>query len=102
MVDAILPFESHDGQVAGFICLTTALSSEACQRHGTSPTAATALTRALTAGALLSGTVKPRQRVALKFEGSGPLQKIVVEATGSGRIRGYVAHPHVYLGSVGG
>lgn len=102
MVDTILPIQSPAAGVNGFICLTTSLSNEACQRHGTSPTAAAALARVLSAGALLSGFVRSRQRVALKFEGTGPLQKIVVEATGSGRLRGYVADPRVNVPSVAG
>ena len=102
MDDAILPFRSAEAGVKGLISLTTGLANEACQRHGTSPTATAALARALTAGVLLGGTVKMRQRVALKFEGTGPLQKIVVEATGSGRVRGYVGNPHVNLPLIAG
>jgi molecular chaperone Hsp33 len=44
-------------------------------------------------GALL----KTGQRVALKFEGNGPLKKIIVEAESNGLVRGYVAAPHVHL-----
>lgn len=97
MDDAILPFHSLEASVTGYICLTTGLTNEACQRHGTSPTASAALARVLTAGALLGGTVNPRQRIALKFEGNGPLEKVVVEATGSGKVRGYVGNPRVNL-----
>jgi molecular chaperone Hsp33 len=102
MEDIILPFHSREASVEGHICLTTGLANEACQRHGTSPTASVALARVLSAGTLLGGTIKPRQRVALKFEGTGPLQKIVVEATGSGKVRGYVGNPHVNLPPVEG
>lgn len=102
MEDKILPFLSREAGVEGYICLTTGLANEACQRHGTSPTASVALTRALSAGTLLGGTLKPRQRVALKFEGTGPLEKIVVEATGSGKVRGYVGNPHINLPPIEG
>ena len=44
-------------------------------------------------GALL----KSGQRVALKFEGNGPLKKIVVEAESNGLVRGYVGMPTVSL-----
>jgi molecular chaperone Hsp33 len=40
-------------------------------------------------GALL----KRGQRVALKFEGNGPLEKIIVEADPEGTVRGFVAFP---------
>ena len=44
-------------------------------------------------GALL----KTGQRVALKFEGNGPLRKVIVEAESSGAVRGYVAVPDADL-----
>jgi molecular chaperone Hsp33 len=44
-------------------------------------------------GALL----KSGQRVALKFEGNGPLKKIVVEAESNGLVRGYVGVPTLSL-----
>lgn len=102
MEDGLHPFRSKEAGVQGLICLTTGLANEACQRHGTSPTASAALARVLTAGALMGGTLKVRQRVALKFEGSGPLQKVIVEATAAGRIRGYVGNPQVNLPSIEG
>jgi molecular chaperone Hsp33 len=61
------------------------------------PTAAIALGRALTGGALMGVMLRVGQRVALKFEGTGPLEKIVVEADRRGRVRGYVANPRVDL-----
>ncbi|MBP8949552.1 MAG: Hsp33 family molecular chaperone HslO, partial [Candidatus Promineofilum sp.] len=50
-----------------------------------------------TAAALMSGLLKVGQRVALKWEGTGPLRKLVVEADAKGRVRGYVAEPEVDL-----
>ncbi len=79
----------------GYAAATTGLVEAARQRHNTSPTATVALGRALTAAVLMSGLLKVGQRVALKWEGSGPLRRIVVEADAKGRVRGYVADPHV-------
>ncbi|MEJ5242438.1 MAG: Hsp33 family molecular chaperone HslO [Desulfomicrobiaceae bacterium] len=78
-------------------CITTDTVAEACRRHQPAPTAAVALGRALTAGVLLGALLKGRQRLALKFEGSGPLEKIVVQADAHGGVHGYVAHPDVDL-----
>ncbi len=102
MEDSLHAFRSEEAGVDGLICLTSGLANEACQRHGTSPTASAALARVLTAGALMGGLLKRRQRVALKFEGTGPLRKIVAEATRSGRIRGYVGDPQVNLPPIEG
>ncbi|GAK51591.1 33 kDa chaperonin [Candidatus Moduliflexus flocculans] len=81
----------------GIACVTTRLVHEVCRQHDTSPTATVALGRALTAGALLSSLLKGDQRVALKFEGNGPLKKILVEANSAGNVRGYVGVPEVDL-----
>jgi molecular chaperone Hsp33 len=83
--------------VRGLACITTRLVQEACRHHDAYPTAAVALGRALTGGALMGALLKTGQRTALKFEGSGPLGKIIVEAESDGRVRGYVGNPHVDL-----
>jgi molecular chaperone Hsp33 len=90
---------SKDGSIRGLAAVSTALVEEARRRHGALPTAAAALGRALTGGALLGAGLKTGQRVALKFEGDGPLKKIVVEAESNGVVRGYVAEPGVHLPS---
>jgi molecular chaperone Hsp33 len=49
-------------------------------------------------GALL----KTGQRVALTFEGNGPLKKIAVEADSNGAVRGYVRVPAVHMETADG
>lgn len=83
------------GHVRGFACVTTKLVQAACQQHGTLPTASDALGRALTCGAMMGAQLKGRERVALKFEGSGPLKKILIESNARGEVRGYVGVPDV-------
>jgi molecular chaperone Hsp33 len=83
--------------VRALACITTGLADEARRRHGTWPTASAALGRALTGGTLLGALLKTGQRVALKFEGNGPLKKIIVEADSSGGVHGYVAVPEVHM-----
>jgi molecular chaperone Hsp33 len=85
------------GSIRGLAAVSTELAEVARRRHGAYPTAAAALGRALTGGALLGAGLKTGQRLALKFEGDGPLKKIVVEAESNGAVRGYVAEPGVYL-----
>jgi molecular chaperone Hsp33 len=88
---------TKDGSVRALACVTTHLVDEARRRHGTYPTASAALGRALTGGVLMGALLKSGQRVALKFEGHGPLKKIVVEAESNGIVRGYVEVPTVSL-----
>jgi molecular chaperone Hsp33 len=79
--------------IIGLACITTGLAREASQLHGTSRTASAALGRALTGGLLMGALLKRGQRIALKFEGSGPLKRVVVEADNEGTARGFVAVP---------
>lgn len=97
MNDYLVRVIARDGRVRGLACVTTNLVAEACKSHGTLPTASAALGRALTAGALMGSLLKTGQRVALRYEGAGPLKKIIVEADSDGSVRGYVAEPLVQL-----
>jgi molecular chaperone Hsp33 len=88
---------SKEGSIRGLAAVSTDLVEEARHRHGALPTAAAALGRALTGGALLGAGLKTGQRLAVKFEGDGPIRKIVVEAESNGAVRGYVAEPRIHL-----
>ncbi len=93
MTDIIHRVISDSGKIFGISCNTTNLINEACRRHDTGPTAAAALGRALTGAILLAALLKDGQSIRLKFEGSGPLEKIITEAGYDGWSRGYVAKP---------
>ena len=102
MADIIERVISTSGNFFGLACNTTALVSEACRRHDVGPLAAAALGRALTGNALLAALLKDDQSVLLKFEGNGPLKKIITEAGYNGWVRGYVKKPHAELPLVDG
>lgn len=93
MTDILHRIISDNGKIFGLACDTTQLVNEACRKHDVGPTAAAALGRALTGNALLAALLKDGQYVQLKFEGSGPLGKIITEAGYDGWTRGYVANP---------
>ena len=97
MEDHLVRIITKSGTVRALACVTTGLVKEACGLHGTMPTASAALGRALTAGALMGALLKTGQRVFLKFEGNGPLRKIIVEGESDGTVRGYLADPLVDL-----
>lgn len=97
MNDYLVRIISREVNVRGLACVSTHLVEEACRRHGTFPTASAALGRALTGGVLMGGLLKRDQRVALRFEGDGPLKKILVEADSEGGVKGYVGVPGVEL-----
>jgi len=97
MKDQLIRVISDEANVRALACVTTNAARTACARHQTRPTASVALGRALTGGVLLGALLKGRQRVALKFEGNGPLGKIVVEADPMCLVHGYVGNPDVDL-----
>ncbi|MCM2358936.1 MAG: Hsp33 family molecular chaperone HslO [Geobacteraceae bacterium] len=95
--DYLVRIITKAGTIRALACVTTRLVDEARCRHGTRPTASAALGRALTGAALFGALLKTGQRAALRFEGNGPLQKIIVEAESNGAVSGYVGVPEVDL-----
>lgn len=95
--DYLVRVITRDANIRGLACVTTRVVDEVCRRQGAWPTACAALGRALTGGALMSALLKTGQRVALRFEGNGPLKKILVEADSNGAVRGLVRVPQVDL-----
>lgn len=97
MADYLVRIITESENIRALACITTGLVDEARRRHETHPTASAALGRALTAGALMGALLKTGQRTALRFEGNGPLRKILVEAESNGEVRGRVGNPDVNL-----
>lgn len=93
MRDYMVRVISDRANVVGLACITTGLVEKAVGIHETSPTASAALGRTLTGGLLLGALMKRGQSIGLKFEGNGPLQKIIVEADSMGCVRGLVGNP---------
>lgn len=102
MADYLVRMTAKEAGVRALACVTTELVWEAAQRHETSPIAGVALGRTLTGAVLLGALLKVKQRVALRYEGNGPLQRVMAEADSYGRVRGYVAAPSVDLPLVNG
>ncbi|CAG35289.1 Hsp33 family molecular chaperone HslO [Desulfotalea psychrophila] len=97
MSDILTRVISENGKTFGIACDTTALVNEACRKHDVGPLAAVALGRALTGSILMGALLKGDQYLQLKFEGNGPLGKIITEASPDGWCRGYIANPHAEL-----
>lgn len=101
MSDLLLRTIAKNAGVRVLLCETTELVRECYQQpYGTverhqliSPVASETLAHALTGVALMGALLKVRQRVAIRFSGDGPLEKVVVESDSYGKVRGYVAEP---------
>lgn len=95
MKDTLVRVVAREADIRAVACVTPHLVEQARRLHGTLPTATAALGRALTAAALMGALLKSDQRIALKFEGNGPLGRLIVEADDQGHVRGFVANPAV-------
>ena len=87
--------------IFGVAAVTTELVEEARERHGTDPVVATALGRLMTGALLMSTHLKePEHRILLQINSRGPIQRLVAEADGAARVRGYPEVPVVDTVSV--
>jgi molecular chaperone Hsp33 len=93
MGDHIIRGLSVSGGIRVLACSATELAREICLLHGASATVSIALGRGLAGGALMGALLKSGQRLALKFEASGPLRKMIIEADSDGAVRASAANP---------
>ncbi|MGB4599666.1 MAG: Hsp33 family molecular chaperone HslO [Trichlorobacter sp.] len=100
MQDHIARAMAAKGKIRVVTCVTTKLTNDICFLQGTSPVASIALGRTLAGAALLGSQLKQGQRLAVKFEGSGPLKKIIAESDWDGAVRGTVAFPEAVAPTV--
>ena len=91
--DHIVRVLAKEAGVLAMACSARSVVQEAARRHAASPVATAALGYGLSAAALMGSLLKVQQSVAIKVEGNGPLEKMVVESDSYGRLRGYVANP---------
>ena len=102
MADQIVRALCLSGGIRVLVCNAGLLAREICALQQTSATASIALSRGLAGGALMGALLKGGQRTALKFEGNGPLRKMIIEADSDGAVRGCVGNPAADLEPVHG
>jgi molecular chaperone Hsp33 len=88
------------GKLRAVACVTTHLVNDICFLQNASPVISIALGQAVSGAALLGSTLKQGQRLACKFEGNGPMQKLITEADWDGALRATVAVPDAEADSV--
>jgi molecular chaperone Hsp33 len=87
MDDALAIFESEAG-IGVAVCAASGVAREAAERHKLRPGSSAALGQALTGALLIAGT--DGTRVDVQLDCSGPLRGLLVDADGSGAVRGLV------------
>jgi len=93
MKDHYIRALSTSGGIRIITCSTAELARQVCLLQQASHTVSVALGRGLAAGALMGGLLKGNQRLAMKFEGNGPMAKMIIESEGDGSVRGCVGNP---------
>jgi molecular chaperone Hsp33 len=102
MADQIVRALCLSGGIRVLVCNASVLAREICTLQQASATASIALSRGLAGGALMGALLKDGQRIALKFEGNGPLCKMIIEADSDGAVRGCAGNPAADLEMVKG
>lgn len=100
MQDHIARAMAAKGKIRAVACITTSLVNEISFLQGASPAVSLALGRALSGTALLASILKQGQRLAVKFEGNGPLQKLICEADQDGTLRATVGNPEAMAATI--
>lgn len=95
MKDYLVKVISETGSIRAYAAVTTNLVAEACKRQTPKPLSAVMLGRTLTGAALLGGTLKQDQRLALRLEGNGPVSAVIAESDAHGKVRGYARNSQV-------
>ena len=102
MADQIVRALCLSGGIRVLVCNAGELAREICELQQASATARITLSRGLAGGALMGALLKDGQRTALKFEGNGPLRKMIIEADCDGAVRGCLGNPAADLEPVNG
>ena len=98
MEDYIVRATAADNQVRAFAATTRQLVETARMHHGTSPVAAAALGRLLSAGAMMGSMMKnDTDMLSLQIKSGGPIGGITVTADSHANVKGYVGNPDVML-----
>ena len=89
-MDLLLVFEAPDAGLRLAVCTAAALARDASERHQLAPGSAAALAEGLTGALLLAAAEPAGTRVDIHLECNGPLRGLLVDADGSGAVRGLV------------
>lgn len=98
MEDKLLIATAKNDEVRIIAATTTELVDEGVKIHGCTPTAAAALGRTLTAGALMGAMMKnDKDSLTIKIDGGGIAKGIIVTAHSNAAVKGYIGNPAAEL-----
>ncbi len=96
MEDRIIRATAKGGMIRIIAGETTNLVSEGARLHECTPTAASALGRMLSAGALMGTMLKSDKEVlTIQIKGGGEAKGVTVTAYNDGSVKGFIGNPFV-------
>ncbi len=94
MGDYIVRASAADCKVLAMAASTRETVEEARKAHNSSPVVTAALGRLLTAGAMMSASLKgEKELLTLRINSSGPMGGMIVTGDSKGNVKGYAFHP---------
>jgi molecular chaperone Hsp33 len=97
-MDKLIKATASNGMIRIIGAQTTTLVNEASKAHSCTPTAAAALGRMLTAGALMGSELKSDKAVlTIQIKGGGDANGVTVTAYPDSRVKGFIGNPNVNL-----
>ena len=88
-----------DGRYRFVATICTEAAADVARRHGLTGLPAVAIGRGVAAGLCLATLTKGDERVTIQWNGDGALGGVVVDATGAGAVRAYLAGESPGLGA---
>ena len=96
--DELVIAEALNGMVRVRACRSTDLVEKMHMLHNTAPTSTAALGRVMTINTIMASDLKdPDAKCVVTINGHGPAGTIVSQATPSGKVRGFIGDPNIYL-----
>lgn len=100
MASQVKKFHTKDLAIRASFADTTELCREICSLQDTDPFATIALGRLLSGTVLLASQLWENQSLSVRLEGDGPLGHLYAESSFEGKVRAYVSHPRIEIGSI--
>ncbi len=94
-MDYLVKALALQNQVRVYLVKNKDIVNETIRRHDLWPSASSALGKVMSVGLMMGAMLKNDEALTIKLNGNGPIGNIIVDANGTGTVRGYVDNPHI-------
>lgn len=96
-MDILIKALALENQIRVYLTKTKNIYEDANKAHNLSINSGLVLSKILSVGVIMGGTLKGDQGLTIKLNGKGPIGTVIVDANSFGIVRGYVDNPNVVL-----